>query len=229
MKIRKLHTWDVTYETALEIQDKLRRKTDFNCPFSSLKEIKIISGCDVAYSKDGRTIAASMVTVSLPENKIIEKVSVKRNDIPVFNYIPGLFAFREGPPLVEALRKSKSLPDVIIFDGHGIAHPARMGIAVHIGILTDKPTIGCAGNILYGEFTEPPPSIKGAYNYLRSENGEILGIVLRTKPFVKPLFVSPGNKMNVEIAGDLILAACSSYRVPDVLRYAHQEAQRKLA
>jgi len=210
----------ISISEAKIIQEKLSSKVSLKPSYSSLKQVKTIAGCDVSYRDN--TAIATAILFSFPELEIIEKIKIDKSAKEIFPYIPEYFSFREGPLLIECLKKLKNLPDVTIFDGHGIAHPRRMGIATYVGISLDISTIGCAKNLLYGNYEEPPPGVKGAYNFLRDEYGEIIGIVLRTKEFVRPVFVSPGHKMDIEISGDIILACCKKYRIPEPLRIAHK-------
>ncbi|MFN3966907.1 MAG: endonuclease V [Endomicrobiia bacterium] len=205
---------------ATRIQEELSNKISLKCVFSSLKEIKTIAGCDVSY--DDNIVKASVVLFSFPELTILEKIKIQKLLKEVFPYIPGYLSFREGPLLIECIKKLKNKPDVTLFDGQGIAHPRKIGIAAHVGVLLDIPTIGCAKNLLYGIYEEPPTQVKGAYNYLKDPSGEIIGIVLRTREFVKPIFVSPGHKIDIEMSKDLVLACCRKYRIPEPLRIAHK-------
>jgi deoxyribonuclease V len=150
----------------------------------------------------------------------------------LFPYIPGYLSFREAPVVIEAIRKLKTKPDAFIFDGQGIAHPRRMGLAAHIGLFLDKLSVGCAKTLLYGVHEEPPPGVSGAYTFLKTpENeprgfgGDIIGIVLRTRKYVKPVFVSIGHKVDLELAGDIVMSCCSKYRLPEPIRAAHTLAK----
>jgi len=210
----------ISISEAKTIQEELFSKVSLKSVYSSLREIKMIAGCDVSYKND--TAIATAILFSFPELEIIEKIKIENSQKEIFPYIPEYFSFREGPILIECLKKLKNLPDVTILDGHGIAHPRRMGIATYVGISLDIPAIGCAKNLLYGDCDEPPPGVKGAYNFLKDPSGEIIGIVLRTKEFVKPVFVSPGHKIDIEMAGDIVLACCKKYRIPEPLRIAHR-------
>lgn len=211
MRYKKIHRWDVTPEEAIRIQRELKR-------YISLKwipTIKIIAGADVAYHKD--TGIAGVVVLEFPSLKIMES---KYSIFPVnFPYIPGLLAFREGPGLLPTFEKIENEPDVIIFDGQGIAHPERMGIATHLGILLDKPSIGCAKSLLTGEYL-PCGKRKGNYSIIR-DKGEVVGAVLRTKEGVMPVFVSPGYKIDIRTSVDIVLQCTDKYRLPEPVRKAH--------
>lgn len=205
---------------AKRIQEELSKKVSLKPVFSSLKEIKTIAGCDVSYKEN--IVKASVVLFSLPKLNILEKIKTQILSKEIFPYIPEYLSFREGPLLIECIEKLKNKPDVTLFDGHGIAHPRKIGIATYVGVVLDIPTIGCAKNLLYGIYDEPPPGVKGAYNFLKDPYGEIIGIVLRTREYVKPIFVSPGHKLDIEISGDIVLACCRKYRIPEPLRVAHK-------
>ena len=136
-----------------------------------------------------------------------------------FPYIPGLLTFREGPLLIEAFKKIKIELDVIIFDGQGIAHPKRLGLATHMGILLDKPTIGCAKSRLIGTYEEPEKG-NGSYNLLK-DSGEVIGAVLRTKEDVSPVFISPGHRIDLKSSIEIVLKCLRNHRLPEPTRQAH--------
>ncbi len=215
MKIVKpaLHTWKVLLREAFQIQDDLTQKV----LVSELKEpVKVIAGADISLDLKLGNGIAGVIVYSFPELKELERKSfVGKLSFP---YIPGLLAFREGPILLEAFCKLEHEPDLIFFDGQGIAHPRRLGIASHLGLWLDKPTIGCAKSRLFGQFIEPPPQ-KGNFSELKSKK-EIIGAVLRTKDNVNPIFVSPGHKVDLENAINFTLACCDGYRIPKPTREA---------
>lgn len=220
MKIKNLHRWDVTPREAIEIQRKLRKRISFS---SSPKKIHLVAGTDAAFSKKGNLIHGAVCIFSFPDMKLIEE---RTATLPLkFPYIPGLLTFREGPVLLKCFKKIKSNPDVILFDGQGLLHPRRMGIAAHLGILLDKPTVGCAKSYLYGEFRLPANS-KGAFEYVRDKNKEIIGACLRTRTDVKPVFVSIGNKTSLSKTIGIALQCVTKYRIPEPLRHAHRLAEK---
>ena len=218
MRIKTSHPWKISVKEAIKTQIRLSKKIKY----SKLRHpINTIGGCDASFSKDGSQIHAAVVILSYPSLKALEvATATHRADFP---YVPGLLTFREGPAILSCLKKIRTRPDVLFFDGQGIAHPRRMGIATHLGILLDVPTIGCAKSKLFGTYKEPVHK-KGFYSMLRGKKGEILGAVLRTRDNVKPIFVSPGHKMNLHDAIDLTLAATPKYRIPEPLRQAHRMA-----
>jgi deoxyribonuclease V len=136
-----------------------------------------------------------------------------------FPYIPGLLYFREGPVIMETVKKLQIRPDIIMIDGHGIAHPRRFGLASQIGLLLDKPTIGCAKSVLYGCYEEPAKE-KGSKSILYDDQYRPIGIVLRTRENVRPVFISPGHLIGIHESADIILNCLSRYRIPDPLRTA---------
>lgn len=221
MKIKKLHSWHINIEEAEKIQEKLQKKIVLPSSFSSVEIIKTIAGADVYINEEKKLIAAATVVFSFPELKILESQQVRKKVKHLFPYLPGLLAFREIPYLLEVFKKLKTEPAVILCDGQGIAHPRRMGLATHLGIILNKPTIGCAKSLLYGKYEKFPEPSKGSYSYLKEKNSKIIGAVLRTKNNVRPLFVSPGYKIDLELSVEIVLSCCTKYRLPEPLRHAH--------
>lgn len=199
-------------------QLKLSGKIHLQSPFKSAKEVRTIAGLDVHIYPDGK-ISAACAVLSVPGLSVVEKVVVTEKAGDALHYAPEFLSFREVPVSLKAVQQLKNVPDVFLCSGHGIAHPRRLGFASHLGLSLDLPAIGCAETHSYGEYTDPPPGVAGAYQFLKDSDGDILGIVLRTKPFARPIFVSPGHLMDVETAGDIALL-CSKYRIPEPLRAA---------
>ena len=215
MKTSKLHEWDLSCAEARQLQLRLAQRVRF---VAMKKKPTIVAGLDCAFSKDGKTIFAATVVIDLLDFSIIETTTAARKvDFP---YIPGLLSFREAPACIDAIEKLKNTPDVFIVDGQGIAHPRRLGIASHIGLLIDKPTIGCAKSRLIGT-SEEPGRLKGNYNQLLDKK-EPIGAVLRTRTDIKPVFVSVGHKCTLEDAIRIILECTARYRLPEPSRLAHQ-------
>jgi len=212
LKYLNLHSWEVSPQEAIKIQKDLQSNISLKKSFSKIDKI---AGADVSYYKN--KVIAGIVILKFPQLEIIEKKSsVSSVNFP---YIPGLLTFREGPSLLAALKKIKNEPDVILFDGQGIAHPRKMGIATHLGLFLDKPTIGCAKSRLSGEYTSVGEE-KGDYALLK-EGEEVLGAVLRTKRKVKPIFVSPGYKIDLPNSIEIVLKCIIKYRLPLPVREAH--------
>ena len=215
MQTKDLHSWNLSYSQAADLQ----RKLACNVKFSALKkQPRLIAGLDCAFSKNGQRIVACAVVVKLPDFELIETTNTARK--VTFPYIPGLLSFREAPACIAAVKKLKTVPDLFIIDGQGIAHPRRLGLAAHLGLFFDKPTIGCAKSRLTGTFKKPPPE-KGAYSLLK-DNSEVIGAVVRTRTNVKPVFVSVGNKCLLKEAIKITLACATKYRLPEPTRLAHQ-------
>jgi len=230
MQIKDLHSWNLSYSQARDCQKNLACKVQF-IPLK--KPPKLIAGIDCAFSKDGKKIIAAVVVLKLPDFVPIETTTALRK--VTFPYIPGLLSFREAPVCIAAVEKLKNEPDLFIIDGQGIAHPRRLGLAAHLGLFFDKPTIGCAKSRLTGQFEEPPLE-KGAYTLLkdkkrmkpdtqytiRNTQYETIGAVVRTRTNVKPVFVSVGNKCLLKDAIKITLGCTTKYRLPEPTRLAHQ-------
>ncbi len=219
MKIGKLHEWNVSYDRARELQTDLRKRLilhDRNIPIN----IRTIAGADISYSKKSNTFFAAIVVLDFLTMEVVEQSS--SSGTADFPYIPGLLTFREGPVLLEAFRKLNSSPDVIIFDGQGIAHPRGIGLASHMGLFLEIPSIGCGKTRLVGSYEEPGNE-PGDYSPLAYE-GSIVGVALRTKKNVKPIFVSQGHRVGLDRAIDITLSSCRGYRVPEPTRRAHLAA-----
>jgi deoxyribonuclease V len=203
--------WDLTPAEAIALQKRL---SSFVTRESKVKRVATVAGIDTGYNQG--TSRAAVVELEYPSLKPIASAVAER---PVrFPYIPGLLSFREGPVIIEAFEKLNTLPDLLIFDGQGIAHPRRFGIACHIGLMLDIPSIGCAKTKLLGEFDEPSPQ-RGRFTYL-IDRGETIGAVVRTRSNVKPVFVSIGHKVNLEDSIQFVLGCCRGYRLPETTRRA---------
>ncbi len=214
MKINRLHDWDVGYQEARSIQWELAKKLSFEFPGL---EVKTIAGADISYCKDEPRVYAAVVLLKIPEFEVTERVSFC-SDVTV-PYIPGLLSFREAPHLAEAFRKLSQKPDVAMFDGHGRAHPRGLGLASHMGLILDIPTIGCAKKILVGTF-DPVGEEKGSVSFIEF-SGQRVGAVLRSRKKVKPIFVSPGHKISLEKSIEIVLKSLRGYRIPEPIRFAH--------
>lgn len=214
MEFKRIHPWNLRPAEAINIQNKLRQKIKLR---NFYIQPKLIVGVDVAFRR--RKAFGAVVVLEYPEFKIIEYVC-KTTPIP-YPYIPGLLTFREGPVLEKCFRELKIDPDIIIFDGQGVAHPRNMGIATHLGILLNKPTIGCAKTKLFGDCKEPA-NYRGAFSYIQDAQGKKIGALLRTKPNVKGVYVSPGYKMDIASSISIIMLCTKNYRICEPIRLAHQ-------
>lgn len=223
-----LHSWNLSCSQAIDLQKQLACRVQFT-PVK--KHPKLIAGLDCAFSKDGQRIVAAAVVLQIPnaikdtwgflklsDFELIETATAIRK--VSFPYIPGLLSFREAPVCIAAVRKLKNRPDIFIIDGQGIAHPRRLGLAAHLGLFFDKPTIGCAKSRLIGSFEEPPLE-KGKYSLLK-DKGHVIGAVVRTRTNVKPVFVSVGNKCSLQDAIKWTLACAVKYRLPEPTGLAHK-------
>ncbi len=211
--------WKMDVDRALQIQIELKKRL----VLSGRLRIRLVAGADVAYSRDGDHLYGAVVVMEYPELKPFEETVV--SDEVSFPYRPGLLFFREGPVLIKALKQLKRMPDIVIFDGHGIAHPRGTGIASHMGIVLDISTIGCAKGRLCGE-EEPLAQRRGSVGFVRMD-GRIIGARVRTKDGIKPVYVSQGYRVSLDDAIDVVLKTASSSRIPEPLRMAHILANKK--
>jgi deoxyribonuclease V len=216
--MKPLHSWTVSVEEAIQIQEALKDRIILKKTFS---KVETIGGGDVAYSQDGNLLFGAIAVLSFPNLEILDMATADGKIL--FPYIPTLLSFREGPILIKTFQRLKLKPDVMIFDSQGIAHPRRMGLASHMGLWFDLPSIGCAKTPLLDKFI-PPELSKGSFEWIHRE-GEKVGAVLRTKEKIKPLFVSPGHLIDLSTSIQLILESCKGYRFPEPLRKAHQLAE----
>jgi deoxyribonuclease V len=211
------HRWDLSPGEAIALQKALAAQVDTRTPLD-LDGLQRVAGVDVSV-KDNVSRAA-IVVLTFPALEVVEAVTAQ---MPTpFPYISGLLSFREGAVILEAARKLRLRPDVYLFDGQGIAHPRRIGIASHIGLWWDAPTVGCAKTRLVGTHHEPGVE-KGAYAALWHQ-GEQVGVVLRTRANVKPVYVSPGHRATLDTARELVLRCAVRYRLPEPVRAAHNVA-----
>jgi len=214
MKVRKLHRWDVSPAEAIQIQEALRRRLDLG---EARRPTETVAGVDVSYDTRTPTVYAAVVLMRLHDHEILETATATRP--ATFPYIPGLLSFREAPAVLQAVTRLTRRPDCLLCDGQGIAHPRRFGLACHLGLLLDLPSIGCAKSVLVGEYQEPPEK-RGGFRML-IDRGERVGIILRTRDGVEPVYVSPGYRMNTQQAREIVLKATGRYRVPEPTRQAH--------
>ena len=217
MDFQSLHEWNPDYTEAKNLQIKLREYLDLS-PRNI--NVKTIAGCDVSQAKWSNIFTSAVVIMSFPDFEIIEtEVSKVKVDFP---YIPGLLSFREMPPLIESWRKIKIIPDLVFCDGSGYIHPRRFGLACHLGLWLNLPTIGCAKNLLCGQ-TEFPGNDKGSRTNVYLDD-EVVGATVRTRTGVKPMYISPGNLISLEQSIQYVLEACPKYRIPEPVRAAHKAA-----
>jgi len=221
MEVYYKHPWRISINEAREIQNKLRSQVILESS-TPLKSIKTIAAADISYSLRDKNLFAAVVLFSFPGFKLISAKALKSE--ANFPYVPGYLSFREIPALISIFEGLNEDVDVILCDGHGIAHPRRFGIASHIGVILDKPSIGCAKSRLIGCYAEPSPEKEAHSNLF--DGDEKIGIVLRTRKNVKPLFISPGHKLNFDDCRTIVLNCLSRYRIPEPLRFAHTYVNR---
>ncbi|NLG96439.1 MAG: deoxyribonuclease V [Chloroflexi bacterium] len=218
MSVNPLHAWTVDPEAAVKIQEGLRDQ--LNLEWDG-RAVKTVGGVDISL-KDDRARAA-IVVLGFPELFPLEEAT---SEVPlVFPYIPGLLTFREGPAVLAAWEKLAQKPDLIMFDGQGIAHPRGIGIASQMGLWLDRPTIGVAKSRLYGRHDEvglEPGEVAALYDQRQPE--KMIGGVVRTKKNTKPLYISPGHLIDVQHAVDFVLRCVRGYRLPEPTRWAHNIA-----
>jgi len=210
------HPWDVSVAEAVGIQRRLAPLAARETATVNLDAVRTVAGVDASYPAHSHAGRAAIVVFTFPELKVIEQAVATRAS--VFPYVPGLLSFREGPVVVDAMAKLSAPPDLLIFDGQGYAHPRRLGLASHLGLYLDIPSVGCAKSRLIGRFEEPGPN-RGDRSPL-TDRGETIGMVLRTRPGTKPLFVSPGYRVDLPTAVEAVLRCLRGYRLPETTRAA---------
>lgn len=219
--MRLLHTWDVDYEEAVSIQKTLKKKLILHDGIK-VGPLHVIAGADISYGRNSDLFFAAVVLLSYPDMQPIEEVhAIGKVSFP---YVPGLLSFREGPVLLKAFENMRWTPDLVMFDGQGIAHPRGVGLAAHLGLFLDIPTIGCAKSRLCGEYREPG-HLPGDHEELLHK-GQVIGYVLRTKARVRPVFVSPGHRISLERSREVTMKCCRGYRLPEPIRQAHLAVNR---
>ncbi len=220
MKIHQRHEWPLTVEEAIAIQTHLQPEVIIE---DQLTNVQYIAGVDMGFEEDGTVSRAAVVVLNFPSLQLHEQAIARRPT--TFPYIPGFLSFREVPAVLDALEKISTTPDLILCDGQGIAHPRRFGIACHLGVLLDIPTIGVAKSWLIGEHDELPQE-KGSWQPLQ-HRGEIIGAVVRSRTAVKPIYVSSGHKISLPTAIDYVLRCTTKYRLPETTRLSDQLASAK--
>lgn len=215
MRIKDLHPWDVSPQEAMEIQRRLREKLRF-VPLEA-ERVRWVAGADVSFDKGSDTIFAAVVVLELPQLTPVDEATAIT--VTRFPYIPGLLSFREAPAVLKAFEKVTRWPEAVLLDGQGLAHPRRMGLACHLGLLLDLPAVGCAKSLLVGTYEEPAPQA-GSFSPLW-DRGEVVGAALRTRDHTSPIFVSPGHKIDLESAIRLVLRCVAGHRQPEPTRQAH--------
>jgi deoxyribonuclease V len=220
MEIQHYHPWDVSPQEAVSLQNKLAGQVICE---NRLGPVANVAGIDVSLNND--LACAAVVVLNYPHLDLVDQaVATRRVSFP---YIPGLLSFREGQVILDALTGLTQKPELLIFDGHGVAHPRRLGVASHIGLLSDIPAIGCAKSRLCGQYTEPEFG-KGSYACL-TDREEVIGAVVRTRKGVKPVYVSLGHRIDLNTSIKYVLDCCRGYRLPETTRRAHHLAGKHKA
>lgn len=217
LKPASSHPWDVSIAEARQIQQALARKVILEDRFTTPA---YIAGVDVGFERNGAITRAAIAVLTFPALQLVDQAIARIKT--TFPYVPGYLSFRELPAVFAALERLQTRPDMFLCDGQGIAHPRAFGIACHLGLLTDTPSIGVAKSRLIGTYKEPG-SLKGAWSDLQHE-GKKIGVVLRTRTNVKPLFVSPGHRISIPSARDMVMSCVTRYRLPETTRRAHKLA-----
>jgi len=217
MKIGFAHSWNLEPAAAVALQRDWSARLIL---VDRLGPVQRVAGVDVGFEDGGAVTRAAVAVLGYPGLELLETALARRPT--TFPYVPGLLSFRELPAVLDALERLREPPDLLLCDGQGIAHPRRFGLASHLGLLVDLPSIGVAKSRLYGRHGAAPEA-RGAWTPLRVED-EVIGAVLRTRTGVKPLYVSPGHRVSLETAVDYVLGCCTRYRLPETTRHAHRLA-----
>lgn len=215
---RQAHRWDVAPKAGIRLQVELRARV-IQTPLNN-SQLRYVAGIDVGFPRGKAVARAAVVVLAYPSLEIVEQVSAER---PVeFPYVPGLLSFREIPVILQALEKLSQPPDVFVTDGHGLAHPRRFGLACHLGVLLEMPVLGCAKSILVGDHA-PLDETRGSTTPLQIEE-EAIGMVVRTRDRVRPVYISIGHRIDLASAVEITLACGGGYRLPEPTRQAHRYA-----
>jgi deoxyribonuclease V len=217
MKISQRHAWPLTVEEAIAIQEQLRAEIITS---DQLGTVNYVAGVDMGFEAEGTISRAAVAVLSFPSLQLQESAIARRPTS--FPYVPGFLSFREIPAVLDALEKISITPDLILCDGQGIAHPRRFGIACHLGLLVNMPTIGVAKSLLIGKHEEVPQE-RGSWQPLW-HRGETIGAVLRTRTGTKPLYISSGHRVSLPTAIEYVLHCTPKYRLPETTRIADKLA-----
>jgi deoxyribonuclease V len=217
------HRWDLSPQEAIQVQESLRSRV-ITSPLEDTS-IRFVAGVDVGLPRGAKHVRGAVAVLTFENLDLVEQSTI---EMPVhFPYVPGLLSFREMPAVLAALEKLHTTPDVFIVDGHGYAHPRRFGLACHLGTWLNKPAIGCGKSILVGE-QAPLGNSRGSVACLQDKD-EMIGVALRTRENVKPIYVSVGNQVDLSSAIRIVLKCTRSVRLPEPIRWAHHFASNKQA
>jgi deoxyribonuclease V len=220
VKLAKSHSWNLTPEGATQLQRELASEVVVS-PLAD-DAIDTVGGIDVGFLQSNKVARAAVVLFDYAALEVVDQAIAEA--IVAFPYIPGLLSFREIPVILAALNKFEILPDLLLIDGHGYAHPRRFGLACHLGLILGKPAIGCAKSILVGKHGTLEKT-QGSVSAL-VDGGEIVGAAVRTREAVKPVYVSVGYQVDLESAVRIVLNCCAGYRLPEPARWAHRLASK---
>jgi deoxyribonuclease V len=221
MRVQALHGWKVNVARAREIQLSLAKRVITE---NEVIDPCLVAGVDISAPDTQGVARGAVVILRYPEFNIVE-VEVAEDKI-AFPYIPGLLSFRESPLILAACEKLHNIPDLVLVDGHGIAHPRRFGLSSHLGLSLNLPTIGCAKSILCGRH-QPVAEEAGSHAELLY-NGELIGAALRTKSGIRPVYISVGHRIDLASALQWVIKCCRGYRLPEPTRLAHLAAAGRL-
>jgi deoxyribonuclease V len=214
MKISRLHDWNLSPKEAVALQRELADRVITSTPLLSWE---LVAGADVSYNRYTTTLYAGVVVLRATDLTVVERRGLVAET--TFPYVPGLLSFRETPVVLEALAQLQHVPDVVMCDGQGYAHPRRAGLACHVGLWLDRPCLGCAKTLLVGEHDELGAEAGSRANLM--DKDEVVGAAVRTKHNVNPVYVSPGHRIDLESAIRVVLSTGAGYRVPEPTRQAH--------
>jgi deoxyribonuclease V len=217
MQINVPTNWPTTVEEALAVQAELRTQV---LTEDRLGPVRWVAGVDVGFEEEGTITRAAVAVLSFPDLQLHDQAIARRPT--TFPYIPGFLSFREIPAVLDALAKLDTVPDLLLCDGQGLAHPRRFGIACHLGLLVDLPAIGVAKSLLTGKH-DPLAEERGTWQPLR-DRGDVIGAVLRTRPNTRPLYISSGHRISLPTAIDYVMRCTTKYRLPETTRWAHKLA-----
>jgi len=220
MRIRRLHRWNLDYRQAVAVQRRLAAQVVEGPP---LAHVETVAAADVSAGKREEWIIAAVVVVRLPGFEVVETSEAGMK--AAWPYVPGCLSFREAPVVLEAFRQLRTVPDVVLVDGQGVAHPRRLGLASHLGLALEVPTIGCAKSRLVGEARGPLGLARGSRQPL-CDGGRRIGTVLRTRTGARPLYVSVGHRIDLASAERWVLATAARFRLPEPARLAHRLVTR---
>ncbi|MVF12624.1 deoxyribonuclease V [Ketobacter sp. MCCC 1A13808] len=211
------HAWDLSPQDAIALQKQWADRVVLCDEFD---EVRFVAGVDVGFEENNKVTRAAIAVLSFPSLQLVESALVKQPTR--YPYIPGLLSFREMPAILAAYSTLRTIPDLLLCDGQGVAHPRRLGIASHLGVWLDKPAIGVGKSRLVGQYG-PVPDVRGSWVAL-VDKGEEVGAVLRSRQNVKPIFISPGHKISIDSAIKWTMACTTRFKLPETTRHAHHIA-----